>query len=509
LYLTPRYNLGTASCDGTVNVVGSSASWASGGIKQGDQIHFGDAAQRNPSAVWHTINAVGGGSSITLISPGPNTGGLGVYTIRRVLTGGDNDVWSTELFHRGLPGPADWWIGTNGVDPVLKWNGVDTQVAEAGLDFTCKTLLHWKNMMIYANLDVGGSARRTSMRNSDIGDPFNVLTGVAAEFIVHDGVDEILSLLTLSDNLTIYSSRNITLVALVGLPELFAFRTAISGIGVLGSNAIVDYGDTHEFLGPDAAYEFDGVSTTEVNYQVMREVIRTMSPTRYSQIIAHFAEETGEIYWIVPLTTDLSESSPEKAYTEYYLEDVENDAPTPFTIREIPATATGYFESLDTVTWDQLTTTWAAQSFRWNDRFFLAAFPLNLFGRENGVVYKLGVAEAQDGAPIRSFVEFGRRPVIDGQVRGCVRRVIPFAARMPSASYPLNIVVKTTDQVVGDDVESVILEYDLTHGTKRFVNPFALGRFFSVEFGTNGVNQGWSLNGYDIENVPLGERDAP
>jgi hypothetical protein len=519
LYVTPRYVTGLASCAGTSSVTGSDgADWEAGEIKEGDAIHFGSDDQRNPTsaeqpagphATWYTIQSVGDATSITLTGNGPSTSGAVAYTIRRRLTGDENDLWSTELFNNGLPGPTDWWIGTNGTDPVLRWNGTDHAMEYVATGFTCKAIIKWYNMLLYGNLNVGGSARRTSIRNSDVGSPFDVSGGVAAELIAHDGVDEILAFFTIADSLIIYSIRNVTLATFVGLPELFAFRTSVMGIGPLAGNAIADFGDNHEWLGPDAAYIFDGVSSTEVNSHIMREVIRICPAARYNQIIVHFAEETGEVYWIIPQTSDASQVSPETAYSEHYLETVPESTPTPFTIRDLPATATGYFESLQTLTWDQLTTPWTTQNFRWDDRFFLASYPLNLFGKENGTIHIIGVADSQDGADITSFVEFGRRPVTDGKTRGCVKRVYVFATKLGSADHDLNVTVNTTDQLGGESIASVPLPYDLSHSGRRFVNPFSIGRFFNVKFSTTGVDHGWILQGYDVENAPLGERDAP
>ena len=517
LYLTPTYITGQAACAGaTTTVTGSGGTLWQDNVKAGDAIHFGANDQRNPTATeqpagpnatWYTIESVTNDTTLVLTANGPNTAGAVNYTIRKRLTMDANDVWATDLFHNGLPGPADWWVGTNGVDPVYRWNGTDTQVEDAGIPFTCKTLLRWKNMLIFGNLNTAGDRRRTSIANSAIGDPFNTATGEAGEYIAHDGFDDILTFATIADNLVIYGVRNITLAALVGLPEFLAFRNVISGLGPLAPNAIADFGDNHEFMGSDACYEFDGISVTEVNFHVFREVIRRTPPNRLNQINAHFAEETGEIWWIVPQTTDASEDSPEIAYSEHYLEEVGTDNPTPFTIREIPATATGFFERQDTLTWDQITSTWAEQNYRWDDRFFEGSFPFNLFGNLAGVVYIMGTSDTQDGGAISSYVRFGMRAAIDGIRRGIVKRVLPFATQMPgAATYGLGVKVHTAEEMGEETTDTGTLVYNLRQTGRRFVNPYKPARFYSVEFGTNGANNIWTLQGYDIEVAPIGER---
>lgn len=508
LYLTPRYNVGTASVVGTsVTVTGGQLLTA--GVKTGDYISFGSNAQRDLAATWYKVDTVNSETSLTLVSSAPSF--TGAYTIRQCFTGSTNDVWSTTMFYDGLPGPTDWWAGTNGVDHVVSWDGVSgSALYQKGLGFTCKALLRWNNMMIYGNLTIdGGPHRSTSIANSDLVDPFNNTDGVAAQLVVHDGSDEIVAMYTFASYLVIYSLRTITLVSFVGLPQLFAFRQAIKGVGLIAQKALADFGDKHEFLGQDSAYEFDGVTIKEIHYQVMREVIRKMVAQRHSQIIVHFSEETGEVWWIVPLSSDPSQLAPKVCYSEHYLENFPPAVPAPFTRRDMPATAMGHFASQTTLTWDAIPRPWSSQNYRWDDRLLFASFPLNLMGLEDGTIMKVGVADTMNGVAFRSFVHFGLRSVIDGLVRGCIRRVYAFATRLPSANYPLNVTVYTTDQVGGTQMATLALPYDLTQAGRRFVNPFVNGRFFSVEFSTDGPEQVWTLQGYDIDVAPLGERGVP
>lgn len=504
LFLTPRYATGTASCSSTTAVTGSGTSWAAN-AKAGDFISFGDAADRDPASTWYEIDTVNSDTSITLTEAGPTVAGSD-YTIRQTMTMAEGDVWSTDLFHNGLPGPADFWIGTNGRDYVFSWDGSATQVtSQSGFGFTCKALRRWSNMMIYANLNVSGTRRRTSVHNSAIGDPFNVTTLEAAEFVAYDGTNEILSMLPLAEYLIIYANGTVTVMSLVGGDTLFAFRVALNGIGPLSANAVVDLGDHHEFLSSDAAYHFDGVSISEICYQVMREVIRRMPADRYHQIIAHQHEERGYIAWISPQTDD-ENGIPNTAYLEHYLEVVPDKVPIPCTIQDMPASATGYFERITTLTWDAISGTWADQTYRWDDRFYSGAYPLNLFGSYDGKIYAMGGSDTQAGIPVSSYAQTGMRPVVDGLRRGCVTRVIPFAEKVEGAAYTLQVKVHSTDQVGGEQVPSSEFSYDLTHSSHRFVNPYVTGRFFSVEFGTNGLSQSWTLQGYDVETAALGER---
>lgn len=502
-FLTPRYSTGTVTCAGTTAVTGSGTTWTTN-AKAGDYISFSNAAQRDPNATWYRIASVTDNTHLVLQSAGPSVTGV-AYTIRRTLTMAAGGVWSTDLYHNA-PGPADYWIGTNGSDPVMSWDGSATQVTlQSGFGFTCKALRRWSNMMIYANLNVGGTRRRTSVHNSAIGDPFNVTTLEAAEFIAYGGVDEILLMLPMADYLVLYSSAAVVMTSLVGGDSLFAFRVAVNDRGPIAPGAVADHGDRHVFMSTDGAYSFDGVGTTEVYPQVMREIIRRAPVDRWHQISAHFYEENGQVVWVVPQTSDMG-AYPETAYTEHYLEVMPKYVPTPFTIQDLPAVSIGYFERITTLTWNNVAGTWAEQTYRWDDRFFSGNYPMTLFGAADGNLYVLGSSDTQAGAPVSSYALFGLQASVDGTRRGCVTRVIPFAQQEEGATYALKIKVHTTMQVGGTPVESQEYSYDLTQLGDRFVNPYQVGRFFAVEFGTNGLAQTWTLQGYSTEVRAVGER---
>lgn len=85
--MTPIYEEGTASCaGGTTAVVGTGTNWTTHRIKAGMLMRFPSV-----SATWIPIATVGGNTSITLESNGPNTGGSIAYEIRRTF-GGDAKV---------------------------------------------------------------------------------------------------------------------------------------------------------------------------------------------------------------------------------------------------------------------------------------------------------------------------------------------------------------------------------------------------------------------------------
>lgn len=510
-FITPIYSIGTA--DATVStaiVSGTGTGWTSG-IAVGDYIAFGSADTVDPDATWYEIAAVSTDTKLTLVSVIASAVVSSAYTVRKIFNGTVKDYWNTDSYLNATSS-ADHWYATNGVDDIVRWDGASAQVSVlSALNFKCRDLLVYKEMLLCFNITEAGVNKRTSMKNSDVGTPEDFTNGLAGEFIVYDGSDAIEQALLLGDNVVVYGSRHIALAQFVGSPTIFVFRTSIDGIGIQAGRAVVDFGDFHEFLGPDAQYSFDGISLREIGTQVWREALRAHAPNKFDFFQAHIDEENGEVLWITPLTTDPGDNStgqPVTAYVEHYLENVPENTETPYTIRDLPATATGYFERATTLRFSDITTAWSSQNFRWNDRFFQASFPLNLFGDEDGNIFKLNETDDANGADITSYATFGLRATVDGRRKGIIKRIYPYASKLPAASYNLTVRVGLSNQANEASTASGDFGYDLTQAddANYFISPFLSGRFYQVEFRVEGQGRSFNLAGYDVEIVRAGKR---
>src|SRR6266403_668836 len=155
-YLTPRYETGTASRSGNA-VTGVGTTWTTN-AKIGDQISFGAAGVVSTSATWDTITAITDNTHLT--TTGSGTVGSGAYTIRRLFTGGQSNIWQYDVFVNASPSATnELWI-TNGLDSIVRWDGSANQVSmmSTALGFTAKTLRVFSNMMTFANVTQAGSS---------------------------------------------------------------------------------------------------------------------------------------------------------------------------------------------------------------------------------------------------------------------------------------------------------------------------------------------------------------
>ncbi len=521
-YATPQYGTGTvlsigAGPNSTVTGTGgtlwdTAAGQRAAQVRAGDFIAFGTAnyTDQLPAAAWYPIASVASDTSL-VVTGDASSESTGAYTIRLTLAGDEFDRFKAATFPAALPEDEDQIYLTNGVDAPMFWDGDSSP--DAGFlyydpGFTSRILTYTKNMLIYGDIVESGERKSLGFRNSNVANPRDVTTGLASEIVSTDGIDMVLEYKPLGDVLVAYHERSINILQFVGLPFIFIVRTAIPGIGPIAAGAIADFGDFHKFIGPDRAYAFDGVAIQEFGSQVFRELLRIISPDRLARTISHIDEEQGETHWITPLTSDTAPTSfagPEKAFTEHYLEKIPSGL-TPMTIRELPATATGYFDRISTITFATIVGDWESFNFAWDDRFFEAAFPFNLFGDENGNIFVLGTDDDQAGVALNSFARFGRVPVGDGRNQGIIKRIEPFAMERPAATVPLTIKIFGADGVERDAVLKATQTFDLTFGGLRFASFRAMMRYAEVEFSTNALNARWEVDGFAYDRQIAAER---
>lgn len=511
-YITPRYATGTVEADGTA-VTGTGTLWFAN-VRVGDMIHFGNDGQTSPTVDWYEILEVTDDTHIVLADTGvptPVVAGTD-YTIRKLFTSSLYTTWSTDVFLNDGDSGEDLWFATNGVDPIVTWNGSTTVVQlHPELGFTAGTLAVYSNMMIYGNLVYGGEELPSSIVNSDIGLPLaagDVGSGLSEQFVTHSGSDPIMSMMEIGDYLVLYCSRTVIPMQFIGDPLIFSFRVAITGLGPISGRAVADFGDYHEFIGADAGYTFDGVTVKEVNSHIWRNVLRQADPLRRIQTFAHFDEEQGDLIWSVPGTTDAGVgvigATAEYAWGEHYLEAI-GDAiqGSPFSKRNFPFTAMGYYEKVVGTRWSDLEGVWSDYNYAWNDQFFQAAFPMNIAGDANGIIWRINQTQTADGEPLPSWVLTNRRMTRSGRERDLLTRVYPYSKEQP---YSLDVTLFMSD-FLGDKMTSKgTQEFDMSLPQgQHFVTFYRRGRAFELMFGS-AAGEPWILDGWDYDIVNGGLR---
>lgn len=509
-FITPTYGTGNASNTLLNNVVTGAGTPAwDVNVKAGDFIHVGTADHRDIGTLtdWHEVQSVDSPTQLTLVTNIILAHTNVDYTIRQVFTGDETNIWSSDTFP-AAPGPEDLWMATNGVDGVVKWDGVTGTVEATSLGFTASVLRYHKNMMLYGNLVESGESKPSSVRNSALGAPENVTTDEASELLFADGVDTLLALEPLGDSIIAYCEKSVNRATFVGPPTNFHIEFVLPNKGIVSGRAIVSHGNHHQFLSHDGAYKFDGATVVEFSPQVFREVLRKLDPGRAYRTTAILVKEEADVIWVVPLTTDdtSSNDAPSVAYVEHYAEHVGSN-PTPVTIRELPACASlGSYSSSGSTGFDDLTDNFNDYDLQWDDSGLASSFPLTLFGDGDGFVWTLNTSSVQNGGSILdppttdmvSMARFGRRPLSDGNSKGVVHRIEPVTEPREQAGYNLGVKLFTSDKPDGELVLAEDAEFDLSQSGNRFVSIRKTGRYAEVEFGTTGVSESWAISAFSV-----------
>src|SRR5690606_39015668 len=132
-YITPRYGTGTISVtNGSKTVTGTGTAWETAGVKAGDLICLG-ADVVDPGATWYEIASGDSETQITLLNEHAESTSAGeAYTIRLTFTSNILQPYETEASRNGtnLGSGSDGarWYATNGVDPIVAWDGSTDQV---------------------------------------------------------------------------------------------------------------------------------------------------------------------------------------------------------------------------------------------------------------------------------------------------------------------------------------------------------------------------------------------
>lgn len=543
-FLTRRYATGTVSINnGSQTATGSSTAWNSSGLATGDKINFAGGSETDPAAVWYEIDTITNDTSLNITTNfAESTVSGGNYTGRILFGGTQDDPWDADTFHNVNSTNVDRAYFTNNkVDPVMKWAPGDTQVTSMGdttsdtFDFRCSIIKRWKNVMIYGNLSVDDSGRKDrpfSIRTSAPANPENTSDTGATELQIHGGPDELVALEQIGDDLAAYSRHSSTarvvLIQLAADPVIFSLRQVAFGVGAISFRTVANFGTFHHFLSGDGGMINDGISVEPFGEHVLRDVVALAAPTVYDRAMHHFDEANGDLHWIIPDFTSQVTSSKLRLDDDSSILEIDDDTskflldalslggtlsyvyhylelqpvkllgrdPPPFTIRDAPWTAIGYYERESK---NNPTTGFTPES----DLFYENRFRLTLTGDENGNLYILNGADTQDGTAITSFARSHRIMLAAGRRQVYIRRIYPYFEESVEATANVTIKLHGADSAHGTLTELVSVGYDTTDDSKNFANLRAVARFAEIEYRTEDGTL-WELAGWDYDPVEGG-----
>lgn len=387
------------------------------------------------------------------------------------------------------------------------WNGSNPTTSDLVSSTTqALSVLIFADRPILMNMVIGGTPYPQRLRYPDSGtiNSWTPAEGSEAGWLdLDESADWVLCGVPMGSFGVIYKERSIHMISYIGYPFVFADRSVVSGIGVMGPNAVADLGDEHQIFGNDNFYMFDGIKITPCGDEVIQEIMETMDPARTWEVENFVLEEKRQVLWKIPLVI-----GGYKIYIYHYGMDG-----NVWTKRDLPLYCLGYGIQVNTIRWSDFTYSWAEATWRWGDRALMALYPKNLFGGNDGIIYEFGDAGSANGVAIEGFMTFGgvggflSSPEIAAYMKE-LDYVMPLCPKGNSA-HKLRISIRSEGRP-GIGFQDITYGDMILDGTGDPLLNFRVpGVNFSIKFSTTTpavIGNLWKLSGYMVHIKLRGDR---
>lgn len=292
------------------------------------------------------------------------------------FTGSDTDFFSTTT-------AEDQLIITNGVDNVRVYNDAGNtadMVASSGNVPKAKFIEYNKGYLMMAYTTKVGTTYPTGVDWSDTGDITDWGSGnCGSSQLYHDPLP-IRGMKNLNEFTMVYKKNSIYAGRLVDTSDVFIFDLLFTGIGLTSNRALVDYRGAHYFMGTDDFYVFKGVRPESIgDATIKREVFSRLDGPNQNKCFAVHVSEQDEIWFFVVISgydwpTEIWKYNYRTGFWYYDTCD--------------QLTAAAVYYSSASMAWNDLSGTWNAQAFRWDDKLATSESPLIVFGDTSGNVFR-------------------------------------------------------------------------------------------------------------------------
>lgn len=342
----------------------------------------------------HQVNITAiSGSSLTLSSPIPSGRSVlsGAQVIKAVQLSGnlDNHVSGVTL-------PShNWFVFTNGVDTVKRYDGADCIDLPGLSNTTCTAVALYNAALFLLGTTEAGNYRGYRVRRSNQADPTDWTTGTAGFDDLLDQEDPIQTGVPLGPYLIVYRDRSVVRCEFVGAGGLnYRFDTMVRGEGALSPSAVVDINEFHLLIGHSNIYKYRGSFELEpigdpIYYRVFSSS-GYLNPARQRRCFAFYVEELDEAWFIIPST----------------------DADNPYRMERMivpdgvwysrsfahKISGFGFYLRTSSTFWSDLIGDWSAQEWDWGTRITLKASPtVHLCSAETSEIFEYDFSAGTDG----------------------------------------------------------------------------------------------------------------
>jgi len=399
--LTPLYTTGSICADGTgastTLVVGSdpTTDFDGNGIKAGDFLKVGTASPLSTDT-WYEIESVtaGTGSSaeIILTDSGPSVIDS-QFTIRKCFSGSSTDFWQSRTFVDENLG--DTWIVTNGVDFPQYWIGSGQMVTlgtDAGGFTAAKFIEVYKDRVILGYTVEGGNNSPQRVRWSGVANCAEWAEGDFKDFI-DDGY-WITGMGIMASSHIVFRERDAYIGRYVGGDYIFDWDKSSSCAGVWAPTSLVLFEREAYYYGPDNKFHHWNLLTDEIISESIFPRSKDYNPNLEQTIFGWQIEAKNQIRWFCPYSdTDYHNEVIVYDYAENIIQIWEYEqAQACCSIGEYLNTEDLY---MDDSIWGEYYLDEMEGYF--DDRFFLDAAPVTVYGGYDGYLRIADIGYTDDG----------------------------------------------------------------------------------------------------------------
>lgn len=388
------------------------------GFSVGEEILVGNGTAR---AEYLIIDSVTAGVSFTVSRPSWAPSGTGLQ-FEHTAAQADivirlADLVYADATHFTTTITQDTWYFTNFTAAVQYWTNESTPSYTAPLeglligdsvegigvltaDLKARFIFAFEGFLVLGYLQENGDTVPQKIRWSRFGDFNNWANNVdgsgQAGAFLFEGPDFGKGMFQLKRELMFYRERSIEAQSYIGPPDIFGFRRAETGTGLMSFSCLIDLGDRHILLGPDNIWAYNGINLVPIADQIKDEFFNSLDPSQRDNCKMFFVEESDELWLSFSTTGD-------QVHDKAYIYNIALDkwsGP-----RDVDATGYGYYTLEDDFTWDDMDGSWDDSTLEWDSRVFRANAPLNLMGNDDGLVFRTDYGSTFDGAAISSRYE--------------------------------------------------------------------------------------------------------
>jgi hypothetical protein len=303
----------------------------------------------------------------------------------------------------GTDASGKWLIVTNGVDAPLKWDGsgeFERLAVDLAGFITCKSLAVFAGSLFLGNV-LTASSDPQSVAWSDTTSFEDFTTGNSGVNLFSEMSGELLRMIQIGDRLAIYGEGTIDVCTWVGGEALFSFEQLVRNTNLASARAVVSVGPYHLLASNENFYLFDGTRMLRSIGDVIRTLFRDelfLEKIFRTQGFYHSAKDL--VFWIVPTSADTSRVF----VLEINFYDLSSMRWSIYDHADRPTTF-GFYSRDATLLWSNLSGSWEAQGWSWNDAGMRSGFPVRVLGSVGEVFKDDGLVFTDDSVAVVAFFE--------------------------------------------------------------------------------------------------------